>query len=252
MPTTPVTPPMNPTLPGRRWYRQWWGIFVVLFAGMFLVVAIVFLAGLIASTSQPETDNPLAGFSTKDQTSIGLIGKTISGPATVATSDDPAIGNASAALTIVAFEDFQCPFCGEMFPIIREIIAKYESKVRFIYRDFPNVDIHPEALGAAEAGECADEQGKFWPFHDRLYQNQDQLGRTALVRYAEASGLDTVAFSTCLDSGKYEAEVVEDLQAGFAAGATGTPTFYFNGYQVAGSLPAEVFESIIQQFVGAP
>jgi len=250
MPLNPVSPLNKPPLPGRRWYRQWWGIFAILFASLFLLVSIVFLAGLIASSGQPTDDNPLAEYSTDNLTSIGLIGKTTQGPATVVTSDDPAFGNAEAALTIVAFEDFQCPFCGEMFPVIREMLAKYETKLRFIYRDFPNVDIHPEALVAAEAGECADEQGKFWPFHDRLYQNQDQLGRTALVRYAEASGLDKVAFTACLDSGKYQDEVVDDLQAGFDAGATGTPTFFFNGYRVTGSLPADVFETIIQQFIG--
>lgn len=252
MSANPPIPPLHPSLSPRRWYRQWWGIITILFAGMFLLVAIVFLAGLIASTGQPADDNPLAKFSTNDQTSTGLIGRTIQGPAVVATSDDPAFGNSEAALTIVAFEDFQCPFCGEMFPVIREMLARYESSIRFIYRDFPNVDLHPEALLAAEAGECADEQEKFWPFHDRLYQNQDQLGRTALIRYAEASGLDKAAFTVCLDSGKYQDEVVEDLQAGFAAGATGTPTFFFNGYRVAGSLPADVLETIIQRFIGAP
>jgi protein-disulfide isomerase len=160
-------------------------------------------------------------------------------------ADDPSIGPADAKLTVVLFEDFQCPFCRQQFTALRTAIAKYSDSVRFVYRDFPISDKHPDAAKAAEAGGCANEQGQFWAYHDKLFLNADHLSVTDLKTYALQLHLDAAKFNDCLDSGKYTAEVNADFQDGLEAGVTGTPTFFFNGNRVAGVLNADGFDQII-------
>lgn len=170
--------------------------------------------------------------------------------ATLATDDDPSLGSTDTAiLTVVEFADFGCPFSREASYVVR-LLAQHTDKVRYVYRDFPIVSIHPGADKAAEAGECAQDQGRFFDYHDKLYQNQFNLSEEALKRYAQEIGLDTRAFDTCLDSGRYEQEVEEDRQAGIAAGVRGTPTFFFNGHKVEGSIPRTFFDTFLRQFAG--
>lgn len=164
-------------------------------------------------------------------------------------TDDPSVGPEDAVLTIVAFEDFECPFCGQVFPTFTKIINKYSNRVRFVYRDFPLSDIHASAQVAAEAGQCANAQGQFWPYHDLLFQNQDNLASDDLMRYAAQLKLDTVAFDNCLRSGEYTSEVQADFNDGLKAGVTGTPTFFFNGNRVAGVITENGFEQIINHFL---
>ncbi len=163
----------------------------------------------------------------------------------VATSDDPAIGPEDAALTIVEFGDFECPFCRQSFPIIRSLTQEFKNDVRFVYRDFPLDTIHPDARVAALGGYCAHQQGLFWPFHDKLFQNQESLTRTAILGYANQIGVDSRAFALCLDSQSGQDEVNADVAAGQAAGVLGTPTWFINGMRVAGVIPEDVFRQII-------
>lgn len=168
--------------------------------------------------------------------------------------DDPALGDPNAPVTMVEFADFQCPFCGRMFsdtlPQIKEKYVK-TGKVKFVYRDFPLSSIHPFAQKAAEAGECADDQGKFWQLHDIIYTRQQQLSHENLKKWAEEVGLNTAQFSQCLDSGKYADEVVKDLQDGQNAGVTGTPATFVNGRLVSGALPYAQFEVVIEEALRA-
>ncbi|KKU04432.1 MAG: DSBA oxidoreductase [Parcubacteria group bacterium GW2011_GWA2_45_30] len=163
--------------------------------------------------------------------------------------DDPALGNPSAPVTMVEFADFQCPFCARMFsetlPQIKEKYVK-TGKVKFVYRDFPLSSIHQFAQKAAEAGECADEQEKFWQYHDILYSRQQQLSNENIKKWADEIGLDIAQFNQCLDSGKYMDEVAKDLADGQAAGVTGTPGTFVNGRLVSGALPYAQFEAIIE------
>ncbi len=162
---------------------------------------------------------------------------------------DPSIGPDNAALTIVMFEDFQCPFCRDAFPTVRGVIAQYSDRVRFVYRDFPISELHADAQKAAEAGQCAHEQGQFWPYHDKLFLNADHLTVPDLKLYAQQLHLDTHAFDNCLESGKYTEEVLADFDDGINAGVTGTPTFFFNGNRVAGTPTEEGFAQIIAYFL---
>ena len=167
----------------------------------------------------------------------------------VASTDDPSLGSNDAPLTIVEFADFGCPYSREASYAIRRAAQTYGSLVHYIYRDFPLTDLHPEAELAAEAGGCANEQDQFWAFHDKLYANQQDLSRSALIDYAAQVGMSTQKFESCLNSGKYKTEVAEDVAAGSKAGVYGTPTFFFNGHVVEGSIPAETLGKIIEAFM---
>ena len=161
-------------------------------------------------------------------------------------------GNPKAPVTIVEFADFQCPFCQSVEPTLKKLLEKYDGRVRLAYRDLPLREIHPQAELAAEASRCAGEQGKFWEYHDLLFQNQSRLDRNGLIEQARNRKLDEKQFDSCLDGGKYKAQVDEDRQAGLRAGVDGTPGFFINGNMLGGNQPQESFEKIIEAELAAP
>ncbi len=165
------------------------------------------------------------------------------------TTDDPMKGNPDAKIVIVEFADFQCPFCFQAFPVMRELMDTYQDDVKFVYRDFPITDSHPQAEKAAEAGECAQAQDRFWEMHDKMFLNQADLTVPALKEYAEEIGLDTDLFDQCLDSGTFETEVAQDFSDGIAAGVTGTPTFFINGRPFTGTISYDSLAQIIEQLI---
>ena len=154
-------------------------------------------------------------------------------------------GDAKAPVVIVEFSDFQCPYCQSVEATLKKLLAKYDGRVSLAYRDLPLRDIHPQAEMAAEASRCAVEQGKFWEYHDLLFQNQNKLNRDGLVGLAGDLKLDEKQFDSCLSSGKYNAQIEEDRQAGLRAGVNGTPGFFINGNMVSGNQPQDSFEKVI-------
>jgi protein-disulfide isomerase len=162
-------------------------------------------------------------------------------------ADDAALGGASAPVTIVEFSDFQCPFCQRVAPTLKRVKETYGDKVRIVWKDFPLTAIHPEAFKAAEAGNCAREQGKFWEFHDRLFANQQALQPDALKAHATAVGLDTARFNACLDTAKYTDRVQDHIGAGTRLGVNSTPAAFVNGRAVTGAQPYDVFAQIIDE-----
>jgi protein-disulfide isomerase len=166
-------------------------------------------------------------------------------------TDDPSIGPADAKLVVVEFLDYQCPFSGEASSVLRESAAAYGNKVRFVIRDSPLSEIHPDALAAAEAAGCAQAQDKFWPMHDRLFALKGVLLRPNLDRVAEQSGLNMEAYRLCMDSHARLGEIEKDSSAASVAGVRGTPTFFFNGRPVEGAIPREAFAALIQRFSGS-
>ena len=165
----------------------------------------------------------------------------------VSLDQDPAKGPAAAPITIVEFSDFQCPYCSRVNPTLKQVEEKYGDKVRVVFRDFPLVQIHKDAAKAAEAGECAHEQGKFWEMHDRLFADQSKLQVEALKQKATEIGLDAEKFNQCLDSSKYAAEVQKDVDEGARYGVTGTPAFFINGRMLGGAQPVEAFMQVIDE-----
>ena len=160
---------------------------------------------------------------------------------------DPSDGPASAPVTLVEFSDFQCPFCQRVMPTLKQVRAKYGDKVRVVWKDYPLTQIHPEAFAAAVAGNCANEQGKFWEFHDRLFPNQQALQPEFLKRYAADAGVDAAKFNACLDSTKYQQRVQDAIDAGTRLGVSSTPTVFVNGRVISGAQPFEVFAAVIDE-----
>lgn len=238
-----TTPPSSqPRLrTAKKWYQRWWGRTIIVFSVIFLtlLVAFIFYVGkmaLLLKSGEITPQELFGGEPTSQQ--VGDLN-------TLATFDDPSLGPRDAKIVIVEFSDFQCPFCNEAKPVIKEVLKNYGDQILFIYRDFPLVDIHPQALLAAMAGECAHEQGKFWEMHDRIFENQDEITQANLKIHAVAIGLNNIQFDNCLASGKYLKEIEEDLRDGLAAGVGATPTFFINGVKVAGVIPLTTFEQII-------
>jgi len=160
---------------------------------------------------------------------------------------DPSIGSKKAPVTIVEFSDFQCPYCLRVAPTMKKIRATYGDKVRVVWKDFPLTQIHPQAFKAGEAGHCAAEQGKFWEYHDQLFENQQALMPDDLKKYAAAVGMDGERFNSCLDMSKH-AEVVRDgVAQGNRLGINSTPTVFVNGRRVSGAQPYEVFAAAIDE-----
>jgi len=158
--------------------------------------------------------------------------------------DDPIYGSADAPVVIVEFSDFQCPYCSRVNPTMEQVKTTYGDKVAIVFRDFP-LPMHKEAPKAGEAAQCANDQGKFWEYHDKLFANQRALADENLKSYAADLGLDAAAFDSCLDSGKYTAEVEADKKAGAAVGVAGTPAFFINGQFLNGARPFESFKELI-------
>ncbi len=147
---------------------------------------------------------------------------------------EPSRGAADAPVTVVEFGDFQCPYCAGLEPTLEKVLKDYTGKVRLEFRQFPLESIHPHAFKAAEASMCAREQNKFWELHDTMYGNQDKLTVDDLKAAAGKLGMDAKQFDKCLDSGKYDAAIRADQDAGEKAGVSGTPALFVNGRPVPG------------------
>ena len=159
--------------------------------------------------------------------------------------DDPALGTEAAPVTLIEFSDFQCPFCARVMPTLKKIKQTYGDKVRIVWKDFPLTSIHPQAFKAAEAAQCAREQGKFWELHDVLFANQQALLPDDLKKHAAGIGLDVAKFNTCFDASKYGERVQQHMSAGTQLGVSSTPSIFINGRLVSGAQPYEVFAGII-------
>ena len=158
----------------------------------------------------------------------------------------PSLGPANAPITIVEFSDFECPFCGGLFPTLKQIEKEYGDKLRVVYRQFPLTSIHPHAEKAAEASLCALEQGKFWEFHDSMFGNQKELTVDDLKKRAVDLKLDTAKFNECIDSDRQVATIQKDTQDGSRAGVTGTPAMFVNGRFLNGNQPYQTIKDLIE------
>jgi protein-disulfide isomerase len=170
----------------------------------------------------------------------------------VSVDDDPFMGPEGAAVTIVEFSDFQCPYCQRAAEqMVPQILAQYGDRVRFVYRDFPLYQIHPQAVAASLAAECADDQGKFWEYHDLLFDNQSALDDASLKGYAAELGLDQATFDECYTSRQHLDEVQGDFDDGNAYGVSGTPTFFVNGLRIVGAVPFATMQQAIENALAA-
>jgi protein-disulfide isomerase len=157
----------------------------------------------------------------------------------------PFKGPAKAPVTIVEFSDFHCPFCRQVLPTLARIEAQYGDKVKLVFRDFPIESLHPEAIKAHEAARCANEQGKFWAYHDKLFASPPKSTPEIFKGLAKELDLEIAKFETCFDSGKYQSAVKKDIEEGNRLGVSGTPAFFINGRLVSGAQPLDAFSRVI-------
>jgi len=150
----------------------------------------------------------------------------------------------------VEFGDFQCPFCKKNVPALKKLRANYSDRVKFIYRNLPLSYVHPEAVIAAEASLCANDQKMFWEYHDLLFEKQDQYKTVdELISFAEDLGLNKDLFSVCMTSEKYKEKVNFDLQEAIRFGAQGTPTFFINGILISGVIEYDTLQTLVDRFL---
>jgi protein-disulfide isomerase len=147
-----------------------------------------------------------------------------------------ALGNPNAPISIVEFADFQCPFCARMVPTIKEVLKKYDGKVKWVYRDFPLREIHPEALPSAVVATCAGKQGKYWDMHHKLFENYQTLGDALYTKLAGEMGLDSAKFEECRKDPAMTQEALNDMADGNKLGVQGTPTYFVNGRKAPGDM----------------
>jgi protein-disulfide isomerase len=177
----------------------------------------------------------------------------------IGVDDDPTLGSANAKVLMIEFGDYQCPTCRMFWKEVEPRLKKEyidTGKVRLVFRDFPIVQIHPEALLAAMAVNCAGDQQKYWEFHDKVFREQynkgDDLVRfkaADLKKWAKDIKLDPTAFDQCLDSEKYKAEVMKDKADADAVSVQGTPTFFINGRVIGGAQPYPAFKTLIDDLL---
>ena len=162
--------------------------------------------------------------------------------------DDPYLGKNDAPVTIVEFSDYQCPYCGRFYAeTLPQIKSQYidTGKVKLVFRDFP-LSFHPEALPAASAANCANEQGKFWEYHNQVFENQQTMNAASYKQWAEELSLDVAKWEACTKDAKVRAEIQKDFNDGAAAGVQGTPAFIVNGKVISGAQPFTVFSQVIE------
>ena len=156
-------------------------------------------------------------------------------------------GPVDAPVTLLEYGDYECPYCGAAYPIVKEVQARMGERLRFVFRNFPITTSHPHAEQAAEAAEGAANQGRFWEMHDVLYENQSRLGESDLRSYAETLGLDVEQFDKELAEHVHAARVREDFMSGVRSGVNGTPTFYIDGVRHDDSYDIETLLAALER-----
>ncbi len=221
-----------------------WGIALVSIIGLF-----VFLAN---GQPEGEQEGKVLGANVNGNVNTNLAPTPTPTPATGDVSKLSAVlgqaystGPENAKVTLVEISDFQCPYCERHVATMDQIMKDYAGKVRRVWINFPLTSIHPYAMKAAEASECAGEQGKFWEMHDKIFANQSAITVDDLKGYAQDLGLNTSKFNSCLDDSKYASKIQQQMQAAQASGVSGTPGTFVNNELVKGAYPYDTFKQLI-------
>jgi len=165
----------------------------------------------------------------------------------VPTDGHPSLGPDDAKIVIVEFSDFQCPFCRRFHAdTYKALLDAYPGQIRFVYRNLPLTQIHPNAMPAAIAAMCANDQNAFWKYHDKLFENET-LDEATYIQHATDLGLDVNTFKSCLTSGSHDAEIQKDMDFAVGLGVQSTPTFFVNGLAIIGAQPLVNFKEIIDK-----
>ena len=215
-------------------------IFMIIFLGFFVYYSVQLKYGN-NSTIQKITQKYEANFSTAVDKNAP---QNVTDYSKLIQKFNPTIGDKSAKVTIIAFIDFECPYCQESYPIFAHVLEKYKPVIQVVFKNLPLTDLHPDAIAAALASTCANEQNKFWEFYDQAFTNK-KLDSDSLYNYATNIGLEMTKFDTCYKSQKYETNIEQDLTDAVNIGLRGTPTYLVNGEVVEGSISAEDWDKLI-------
>lgn len=165
--------------------------------------------------------------------------------------EDHAQGDENAECTLVEYGDYQCPHCGRAYPIVKRVQKHFGKRLRFVFRNFPLNEIHPQAESAAETAEFAGTKGKYWEMHDLLFENQARFSPPLFQELAGKLGLDPADLRDALSSGEFRAHVRSDFMSGARSGVNGTPTFFINGVRHDGAFDYEDLVDAIEQKLAA-
>jgi len=158
-------------------------------------------------------------------------------------------GDPDAPIELLEYGDYQCPHCGRAYPIIKNIQKRMGKKLKFVFRNFPLTEIHPDAFNAAVAAEAAGEQDKFWEMHDIIFEHQRHLTTESILIYAQKAGLNMAEFSKDLQNDVFVNKVEDDIESGIRSGVNGTPSFYVNAKKYNGSWDEDDFVDFLNRLV---
>ncbi|MDD5290438.1 MAG: thioredoxin domain-containing protein [Patescibacteria group bacterium] len=231
-------------LPPKKWYREPWGIVIIFVAVIIILIAAIFGVNVWQKYQEIRTGGNTLSPGSTDTANIlnsALFEQLLVSP-------NPTFGAPTAKIKIVEFADFSCSACHKFFPALRRVMNQYQNDIFVVFHNYLLSDASQKF---AEAGLCANDQGKFWPLHDLMYQNQSILSVENIKKWAMQIGLDTVKFNACLDNGKYFDSVRADTETGVAVGVEYTPTLYINGYKLVGAGSEEGLKAVIEKILGS-
>ena len=226
----------------KQWYKRWWGILLILFLTLTAIVLVAlgfYVVDLVGRIKSGEL------VSQQVLTELNNYKITKENP-TITGTNNYWLGSSKPKITIVEFADFSCPNCKNSFSNIREISLKYRNDVKIIFRDYP---IYENSINLALAGRCAGEQGLFWLMYDKLFARQGEFELSQLPDFANQIGANLNKFNDCLKNEKYLNDIKKDYADGESLEVTGTPTWFINGYKIAGDIPHDLFIQIIEELI---
>ncbi len=239
--------------PRKPFFKTALGVIVLIILGLFGIVLLIF-GGFFGyylwaqKFGSPETQKELSNRFTPSFSRAPGLGSA----RTQATKDvapfirpyNPVLGSANAPITIVAFIDFECPYCQRSYPIFESMLQKYGPTVRVVFKNFPIPALHPNAMGASIGATCAHEQGKFWPYYDRLFTEKNVTPENIAI-LGDQLQMDSTRFKTCLENETFSQQVLDDMQDGISLGVQGTPTYFVNQQKLEGVVDSQTWDATL-------
>jgi len=246
----------NALQPYKPWYKKFWGVVlliilvlvvitVLLFGGFFVYYAWELKYGDAAGLAEQFTE---VKFTVDESLSEQIDSAVIKNMDQYVRDYNPVFGNQEGAITILAFTDFECPFCRQAHSEFKTIMEKYKPVIKVVFKNLPLESIHPWSVPAALAAACAHEQASFWPYHDLLF-GQKNLDNAVLLNYASQLGLEEESFNLCFSQGKYQRQINQDVLDAMELGVRDTPTYFVNGFKMEGVFDKKVWDKIILEFL---